>query len=117
MHPVLVCCSLFFFFNDTATTEIYTLSLHDALPISLFRMVGVNSAFYESPSETILDAYARVLPQGYACNAKVWDRITARRSEEHTSELQSPCNLVCRLLLEKKNRRTSRHVSRASPLT
>src|SRR5438128_10633110 len=53
--------------------------LEEYVRYPLFRMVGVNSAFYESPSETILDAYARVLPQGYACNAKVWDRITARR--------------------------------------
>src|SRR6266852_418296 len=42
----------------------------------LFRMVGVNTAFYESPSEAILEAYARALPPGYACNVKVWDRIT-----------------------------------------
>src|SRR2546426_5629604 len=86
-------CCLFFFFNDTATTEIYTLSLHDALPI-------------------------------WACGCAVWsrrvgagdgrqgDRRSARpdpevalRSEEHTSELQSPCNLVCRLLLEKKKKK------------
>src|SRR6266850_7523410 len=69
----------FFFFNDTATTEIYTLSLHDALPIS-----------------------AR-------CAARNWSscppsRPSPPRSEEHTSELQSPCNLVCRLLLEKKKK-------------
>src|SRR5256885_9922154 len=75
----------FFFFNDTATTEIYTLSLHDALPIShrggdrhARRRLG-------GPSDLRLRA-------GHQ-----------RRSEEHTSELQSPCNLVCRLLLEKKN--------------
>src|ERR1039457_7674928 len=70
--------SFCFFFNDTATTEIYTLSLHDALPI--FHM-GLAAAQYLACRE----AEPRPL-----------------RSEEHTSELQSPCNLVCRLLLEKK---------------
>src|SRR5256885_14133297 len=69
----------FFFFNDTATTEIYTLSLHDALPI--FR-IG-------DPREQL--GHARDIGLG-----------ADDRSEEHTSELQSPCNLVCRLLLEKK---------------
>src|SRR5256885_11739199 len=73
----------FFFFNDTATTEIYTLSLHDALPIS-------NAAA----------AVAYVLG---AWKLEPKTVVPALRSEEHTSELQSPCNLVCRLLLEKKN--------------
>src|ERR1039457_3232024 len=72
---------LFFFFNDTATTEIYTLSLHDALPI--YRPCGTPWGNRPSPTP-------RSSP---AC-----------RSEEHTSELQSPCNLVCRLLLEKKKK-------------
>src|SRR6478735_12583146 len=72
-------CFCFFFFNDTATTEIYTLSLHDALPIC-----GPRCRW----------------PRG----AAPWcSPAGVRRSEEHTSELQSPCNLVCRLLLEKKN--------------
>src|SRR2546430_11355066 len=76
----------FFFFNDTATTEIYTLSLHDALPIS----AGPGAA-------------ARRLGPGRAVDAYL-GRTLARpgRSEEHTSELQSQSNLVCRLLLEKK---------------
>src|SRR3712207_9547480 len=69
-----------FFFNDTATTEIYTLSLHDALPISLRTTAKVPAA---NATET---------------NA----RATCTRSEEHTSELQSRQYLVCRLLLEKK---------------
>src|SRR5256885_17203267 len=73
----------FFFFNDTATTEIYTLSLHDALPISYV---------YQGTPLTTLPAGASVTP-------------LLTRSEEHTSELQSPCNLVCRLLLEKKKSR------------
>src|SRR5256885_15901958 len=72
--------SFFFFFNDTATTEIYTLSLHDALPISP-------------------DARAEDLEEGVPLPNP---RSRDRRSEEHTSELQSACNLVCRLLLEKK---------------
>src|SRR5256885_16326730 len=78
----------FFFFNDTATTEIYTLSLHDALPIS-------NSAGAGGTKPTRPDGSAG-------------DRVPApdpTRSEEHTSELQSPCNLVCRLLLEKKKKK------------
>src|SRR5215218_11489037 len=71
----------FFFFNDTATTEIYTLSLHDALPI---------------------------LPSGSAWAAgscSCWPPSRATRSEEHTSELQSHSDLVCRLLLEKKKKK------------
>src|SRR6266480_7907300 len=77
-----MCCSVsfvfcvFFFFNDTATTEIYTLSLHDALPISLKHGV----------------------PHVHECGG----HARCSRSEEHTSELQSHVNLVCRLLLEKK---------------
>src|SRR5256885_10939245 len=86
---------LFFFFNDTATTEIYTLSLHDALPISGARRgrLGCRDRGLEA---------ARV-PRGELQHAHFILRPALReRSEEHTSELQSPCNLVCRLLLEKK---------------
>src|SRR2546421_4591819 len=80
----------FFFFNDTATTEIYTLSLHDALPISRHpdrRQVQL----LRSPSR---------------------GRPRARRSEEHTSELQSRSDLVCRLLLEKKKKKKDTTISR-----
>src|SRR2546426_12006134 len=93
----------FFFFNDTATTEIYTLSLHDALPISRYgaggrrggqrgrhgarRHARHRAVFTEQPAE--------------ADDHRVREQL---RSEEHTSELQSPCNLVCRLLLEKKKK-------------
>src|SRR5947207_9870200 len=73
----------FFFFNDTATTEIYTLSLHDALPISL-RLARRH-----------LDRRGRALADGAGGPV---------RSEEHTSELQSHSDLVCRLLLEKKKK-------------
>src|SRR5256885_10247352 len=84
---------LFFFFNDTATTEIYTLSLHDALPISPGRRPPAGGALHaQGPRRKHED---RLAPHGQG--------RARRRSEEHTSELQSPCNLVCRLLLEKKN--------------
>src|SRR5689334_25117834 len=75
--------TFFFFFNDTATTEIYTLSLHDALPIS--------------PAKNTWPASASSSP---AITRKVV--VLPARSEEHTSELQSQFHLVCRLLLEKK---------------
>src|SRR2546423_10693743 len=79
--------SLFFFFNDTATTEIYTLSLHDALPI--FRQLGPGGVARRGTGARCL---AGTLPQFRS------------RSEEHTSELQSLAYLVCRLLLEKKKK-------------
>src|SRR6266581_9604190 len=74
---ILFSSSLFFFFNDTATTEIYTLSLHDALPISNYGAHAMGTCRMGRDSRD-------------------------SRSEEHTSELQSPVHLVCRLLLEKK---------------
>src|SRR2546426_4666330 len=87
--------SFLFFFNDTATTEIYTLSLHDALPIS--RALGDHAR----------RLVAR-LPRQHRASAELHDDepfAQGVRSEEHTSELQSPCNLVCRLLLEKKKKK------------
>src|SRR5256885_7814927 len=78
---------IFFFFNDTATTEIYTLSLHDALPI--FDLEEIDFVLGKGLEGGEERAGAVGQPHG-------------QRSEEHTSELQSPCNLVCRLLLEKK---------------
>src|SRR5947209_14312616 len=83
---VFVFCFFFFFFNDTATTEIYTLSLHDALPI-------LNFARLLAALQTFVDDHF----------VPVW------RSEEHTSELQSRQYLVCRLLLEKKKKK-KRHI-------
>src|SRR2546430_13044210 len=84
----------FFFFNDTATTEIYPLSLHDALPI------------YFVPGLERLGELGRVLhDQGFRLRIvdHVGDEVRRiGRSEEHTSELQSQSNIVCRLLLEKK---------------
>src|SRR3712207_7332872 len=102
---------MFFFFNDTATTEIYTLSLHDALPISAHR-----------PGRAQEDVCAAPHPQSDGHDGR--DRLPARqaaqhqdqlrvgsRSEEHTSELQSRQYLVCRLLLEKKKQLQSHRLS------
>src|SRR2546423_11479825 len=90
---------LFFFFNDTATTEIYTLSLHDALPI-------LNQPHVRSRARRAgLDSHTRDEVVDGARH-----RIDRNRSEEHTSELQSLAYLVCRLLLEKKKNRP--HVTR-----
>src|SRR3712207_8298884 len=85
---------LYFFFNDTATTEIYTLSLHDALPI-LVASSRTSGQVSSSRSASSAQASAR-------CSQL---SSTSSRSEEHTSELQSRQYLVCRLLLEKKNHR------------
>src|SRR2546426_4926860 len=88
----------FFFFNDTATTEIYTLSLHDALPILVTERA---SCAWVGHLRTVHAILTSSVPK----SAASWsEKIPARRSEEHTSELQSPCNLVCRLLLEKKKK-------------
>src|SRR2546425_3513611 len=88
-----------FFFNDTATTEIYTLSLHDALPIS--RVLSRRPAPLRRPGHAQpAGVRSRVLRQGWRRPR----RREADRSEEHTSELQSLAYLVCRLLLEKKKR-------------
>src|SRR5258708_40362575 len=88
-------CS-FFFFNDTATTEIYTLSLHDALPI-LSNPKGMSKEVRRG----ILDDLAELNQHR---QKQVNDPEITTRSEEHTSELQSPDHLVCRLLLEKKKK-------------
>src|SRR5580765_9018465 len=75
--------SSFFFFNETPTTEIYTLSLHDALPISFIAGVEIEGLLANDQVDSVLI-------------------VRQKRSEEHTSELQSPVHLVCRLLLETK---------------
>src|SRR3712207_7726489 len=101
----------FFFFNDTATTEIYTLSLHDALPIflrtmdafRLFDSVYVTTKGGPEDATTVLLFYA--VKQGLEFfNTGYASALSALRSEEHTSELQSRQYLVCRLLLEKKKK-------------
>src|SRR2546429_6470442 len=110
-HSSSIC--LFFFFNDTATTEIYTLSLHDALPIflkldelvNLFGELLVNRSVLEERLQRLM----RLVADTGVRSARLLDR-----SEEHTSELQSRLHLVCRLLLEKKQQTfslTSRDVS------
>src|SRR3712207_7666532 len=104
-----MCC---FFFNDTATTEIYTLSLHDALPISVRELVRKRQRQPE-PDRDELHSGQRRRPRSApdvrggaapprSTARKTLARPAARRSEEHTSELQSRQYLVCRLLLEKK---------------
>src|SRR5256885_13205732 len=93
----------FFFFNDTATTEIYTLSLHDALPISLNPELGLSGRC------------KRKRGRAPTCRAPGCGSGLYSRSEEHTSELQSPCNLVCRLLLEKKKQYTPVRLRTLSP--
>src|SRR2546430_13577997 len=97
---------LFFFFNDTATTEIYTLSLHDALPILLgptgdVSIVGAAAGDVGHLIAELLDNALRYSPPESSVSVMV---SRAVRSEEHTSELQSQSNLVCRLLLEKKKK-------------
>src|SRR5256885_16104700 len=93
---------LFFFFNDTATTEIYTLSLHDALPISAparWPRARGGRCRRGSSRGPPAHVHGRGAPRSAPAAST---RPRGPRSEEHTSELQSPCNLVCRLLLEKK---------------
>src|SRR2546422_4361960 len=99
-------CSLFFFFNDTATTEIYTLSLHDALPIFSTGRARAHPAT-RAVARHAHDPRGHPAPARAAAAAGHW---SAGRSEEHTSELQSRLHLVCRLLLEKK--KTPNHVAR-----
>src|SRR5258708_21913494 len=97
---------LFFFFNDTATTEIYTLSLHDALPI-------FNTSDRETRHTTYIYSTRQLICRGaFQIHAArpIYTSIARphvmHRSEEHTSELQSPDHIVCRLLLEKKKDHT-----------
>src|SRR5437764_7327891 len=93
----ILCLS--FFFNDPSTTEIYTLSLHDALPI-------LARAGRDAHHERDRSYFARTRGVPHAI------RAIAGRSEEHTSELQSPMYLVCRLLLEKKKKKSTRRNER-----
>src|SRR2546423_10758453 len=97
----------FFFFNDTATTEIYTLSLHDALPILLKRR-GHQMRRLRRGALTRTKSRAAFLviflPTRSAARLSVRASVSRKRSEEHTSELQSLAYLVCRLLLEKKKK-------------
>src|SRR3712207_9372711 len=97
-------CHTLFFFNDTATTEIYTLSLHDALPIFPVAVRrGQNRSHHGQRTEGRRDHVAH--------HVAVVVLAGPDRSEEHTSELQSRQYLVCRLLLEKKNKSSHTHIS------
>src|SRR5439155_21101113 len=101
LYHVLLTLFLFFFFNDPATTEIYTLSLHDALPIlrELFTLAVSRDIYAGAPA-----IYVNYLDYDVMSHAYGPRHGRARRSEEHTSELQSRGHLVCRLLLEKKKK-------------
>src|SRR2546425_8821328 len=93
----------FFFFNDTATTEIYTLSLHDALPICsglIAVVVAIGMSIWRSRQSKLVTTYGTAR----WANAEDIHKAGLDRSEEHTSELQSLAYLVCRLLLEKKKK-------------
>src|SRR5438874_4728122 len=110
--PLFTFLSLFFFFNAPATTEIYTLSLHDALPISASCSMSLDKIWPQST------------PGDHWCNRREWNstRVIATssspRSEEHTSELQSRRDLVCRLLLEKKknNKETKESITKVETI-
>src|SRR5258708_18944090 len=104
---------MFFFFNDTATTEIYTLSLHDALPISRQVPADDGPTLLQSfePPRPLRPRLVTDVASVAQCLLPAPERldlcrlpVNRVRSEEHTSELQSPDHLVCRLLLEKKNK-------------
>src|SRR5438046_3913241 len=91
--------SIVFFSNDTAPTEIYTLSLHDALPISELQVLLLAAAALDRDPHQVADAVLVEHLERVALEHPILER-----SEEHTSELQSLTNLVCRLLLEKKKK-------------
>src|SRR2546430_9170208 len=108
MSPPPASLSIFFFFNDTATTEIYTLSLHDALPI-----------FGELEEHRAPGGVDFVVGNKISSESQIAPQVPVspqHRSEEHTSELQSQSNLVCRLLLEKK-KKNNRSLTGSLPQT
>src|SRR2546422_4918145 len=105
LNDLSIC--FFFFFNDTATTEIYTLSLHDALPILGLVEIGAVEGTREGAlrGDSVAAAFnvaEGINPASTLIPVTRIEGITTTRSEEHTSELQSRLHLVCRLLLEKK---------------
>src|SRR2546430_12007493 len=108
--------SAFFFFNDPATTGIYPLPLHDALPIfeEVCRLVRLQADVTEPDPAVreVYDAYYRAFSSLFPASQGVMhdlSRLAQGRSEEHTSELQSQSNLVCRLLLDKKTDTHTQH--------
>src|SRR5688572_31037222 len=96
-----------FFFNATATTEIYTLSLHDALPISVGERSHEAFDRQHRPEQVrhVEVAGPGIIGEGQHRGCEQRSQVAGARSEEHTSELQSQSNLVCRLLLEKKKKK------------
>src|SRR2546428_14139637 len=98
LYHMLFLVFFFFFFNDTATTEIYTLSLHDALPI------------WSAGAATVQEGRGLGTTCLTASRSTLKRRTPSIRSEEHTSELQSRSDLVCRLLLEKKKKESKNHI-------
>src|SRR5262249_61803552 len=109
-HPFTPLTAPLFFFNDTAPTEIYTLSLHDALPISVLREGPVAARAVNEPEGEQHESAARQARTRVEFDHRLEHAAEGEchpvRSEEHTSELQSLTNLVCRLLLEKKKKNT-----------
>src|SRR5690606_41631185 len=105
-HADMLLSNYIFFFNDPAPTQIYTLSLHDALPISSWSSTPRPSGAICSRCTTAALRMPGTMPRAWSCCARsAWPPRTSQgRSEEHTSELQSRENLVCRLLLEKKKK-------------
>src|SRR5688572_32070397 len=106
-----------FFFNDTATTEIYTLSLHDALPISepgLIRSGSMDDGQAHAQPGYALLVSEHLRTRTNLPRRQVRTRDAFRRSEEHTSELQSQSNLVCRLLLEKKKKKKTQTIQHST---
>src|SRR2546422_4966083 len=112
MHCSRLARTVLFFFNDTATTEIYTLSLHDALPISppasRAHRHHVHQYDHHQRFQQRADEFLHLQRRRRRCR-------NSSRSEEHTSELQSRLHLVCRLLLEKKKTTRTRNLSRSIP--
>src|SRR5205085_3310491 len=113
VRAVSVC---FFFFTTTAPPDLYTLSLHDALPIS-FLITGVMST---APGSVSMCHHTSSGPRGASARDSMTSssasaRAQPGRSEEHTSELQSQSNLVCRLLLEKKKKKQHKKRHRDEP--
>src|SRR2546422_2713884 len=106
----------FFFFNDTATTEIYTLSLHDALPIYRCGGLAHSRPDFQNQGRNAAKDFSCI--DGFRLKRQtiLWKELFKRpllcRSEEHTSELQSRLHLVCRLLLEKKKKQNTHNVTR-----
>src|SRR5690348_17893189 len=100
-----------FFYNDTATTDIYTLSLHDALPILLIIGYHYLSLARKNKFSKQINCNALGITYVflYSTLLKIMGDYSEDRSEEHTSELQSPVHLVCRLLLEKKKIQYNKH--------